>query len=624
MFLCLRLLSFFVLVIGIVKILVMGGSGMKRKLSFKKIIPFKDMSIRYKFYVLFAISTAIIGLFMILSNYLSTKAIVKKAANQSYREAVLIADLMDSYFADAVSYAQLLTIDSKFQENLVSYTLDDTTVNRAKVRSNVVQIVNSYMIARPIFSDISITDYKYSMIYKSDINAPNPEEVVNTIVKDKDAIPIFPEFTGLMTFTSKTGNQPGLALVKSVIEKESGEKIGIIVVYMLESDIEKIYSANGFHDGEITIVNSENDVLSSTQKDNLFGTMDIGNLSELDQEGSYFTADKDGTDVIVSISKMSGTGWRIINKVKLSQVTRELADTRENFMVIMILGFIFSGLSSYVISKSVLNPVLRLSNAMESFPQNQTFDLYIEVDSNDEVGRLGKIFNKMMSQMSDLVAEKNLQQRFIREYEVRLLQAQINPHFLYNSLETIIMLQQLDLKEESIDAAKNLASFYRLTLNRGDDFITVKDEIDLSSNYLSIQKYRYIEFMDYSIDIEPDVMGYIMPKLTLQPILENAIYHGLKAKNGGNIKLIGTSVNGDIHFIIYDDGMGIEQKKINELFDNKGVRDNVDSFGIPSIDKKLKLLYGEDYGLSIISKLYEYTKVTIKIPKMVKAPEESI
>ena len=582
---------------------------------------FCDVSIKYKFYILFVFIVLMMGTFMILSNYLSTNAIIKKAAGQSYREAVLIAGLLDGYFGDAVSYAQLLTIDGRFQENLVGYAADTSVVNRTKVRADVMQIVNTYMIARPIFSDISITDDKFSMVYSGNIHSPKPEEVVESISQDGSDAPILPEFTKLMTLSGRTGNQPGIALVKSVIEKERGKRIGIIVLYMSEDDIEKTYSARGYYNGEITIVDAGYHVLSSTRKENLFERLDIEKAYGFKADGSYFVKDGDGQEVIVSAATMSGTGWKIINKVHLSEVTKELATTSNMFLIITIIGLMLAIISNYIISASVLTPILKLSGIMESFRLSQTFDLRVETNSNDEVGKLGKVFNNMMSQIKALMVEKNLQQRFIREYEVRLLQAQINPHFLYNSLETIIMLEQLDLKEQSIDAAKKLASFYRLTLNHGYDYITVRDEINLTSSYLSIQKYRYIEYVDYKIDIQPEIMHYIMPKLTIQPILENAIYHGLKPKNGGCIELKGFSEGQDILFVIRDNGMGMEQEKINKLLSGEGVHDVVGSFGIPSVDTKLKLLYGKAYGLTIMSEVGRYTEVVVKIPMTLTTPE---
>lgn len=558
---------------------------------------------------------------MILSNYISTNAIIEKAADQSYREAVLIAELLDGYFADAVSYAQLLTIDGAFQENLSNYAADSSVVNRTKVRQNVLQIVNTYMIAKPIFSDIRITDDSFSTIYSGNVTVPTPEEVIKNISKDSNLAPILPKFTRLINLTSKTGEHPGIALVKSVIERESGKRIGVIVLYMLESDIARIYSSKGNYNGEITLTDSEYNVLSSTGKGNLFTRLTFGKEVRPDTDGSYFITDADGDKIVVSISTMAGTGWQVINKIQLSEVTKELSATRNIFLIITIAGLVIASLSSYVMSASILTPILRLSRVMESFRISQSFDLRVDTDSNDEVGKLGKVFNNMMGQMKTLITEKNLQQRFIRQYEVRLLQAQINPHFLYNSLETIIMLEQLDMKDESIDAAKNLATFYRLTLNRGQDYIKVRDEINLTSSYLSIQRYRYIEYVDYRIEVQPEIMDYVMPKLTIQPIIENAIYHGLKPCNGGHIELKGFARGETIIFTVRDDGLGMEEEKINRLLSGEGVHDIVGSFGIPSVDAKLKLLYGDDYGLSIVSEPGRYTEVSIKLPKRSRPPE---
>ena len=578
----------------------------------------KDISIRHKFYILFVGVALLLSVFMAISKNLATNAMVKKSANQSYRNVVLISELLEGYFEDAISYVQLLTIDNAFQEGLTAYNIQTCPSEKTKSKALVTHTLQSYIIARPMYAYISVTDREYGEIYSSIQEKPSPERLIEGVLEPDNLPPIRPQYTKLMDYSITHGEKPGIALVKSVINKDKGDRIGVIILYMLEEDIARLYASKGYYDGEITIVDTDDNVLSSSDKGNLFqkATIQESYKEELHADGTYFVKNSQGEDVILSVATMEGgTGWRIVNEILVSEVTRDLSAAINIMVIITISAFLIVLVSSFIISAWVLKPILKLSNVMQRSYLSKSFDLRVDVKSNDEVGRLGKIFNRMMDQIKVLITEKNLQQRFLREYEIRLLQSQINPHFLYNSLETIIMLAQLNEKEKSIDATKNLSSFYRLTLNHGLEDITVEEEIKLTRSYLSIQRYRYIEYLDYSIEIDPAIVSYIMPKLTIQPIVENAIYHGIKPNNGGTIRIRGYQEGDDLVFTIHDDGVGMSQSDIDDLLNKEGSRSIADSFGLPSVNTKLKLSYGQPYGLAIRSEEGQYTEVEIRIPK---------
>ena len=169
-------------------------------------------------------------------------------------------------------------------------------------------------------------------------------------------------------------------------------------------------------------------------------------------------------------------------------------------------------------------------------------------------------------------------------------------------------------------AAKNLAGFYRISLSKGNDIITIRDEMHLIESYLSIQKLRYVEYLDYRIDIDIEILNYRIPKLTLQPLVENSIYHGLKEKEDKGILVIrGFREQDAIKIEVFDDGVGMSEEEITRVLNlSRLTKDRVNSdFGVHNVDSRLKLLYGEEYGLTIESRLGEYTRVTVKLPASV-------
>jgi two-component system sensor histidine kinase YesM len=228
---------------------------------------------------------------------------------------------------------------------------------------------------------------------------------------------------------------------------------------------------------------------------------------------------------------------------------------------------------------------------------------------------LGDGFNSLMDKINQLLDQIYTEQKLKRENEFKLLQSQIKPHFLYNTIETIISFIKLDLKDNAMLTAKYLAGFYRISLSKGNDIVTIKDEISLIENYLSIQKLRYVEYLDYSVEINDEIYSYQIPKLTLQPLVENSIYHGLKQKaSKGMLVIKGYCEKDTVKIEVIDDGVGINEELIARILSQSANHHKNSDFGVYSVDSRLKLLYGEQYGIRIESRVNEYTKVTVILP----------
>ena len=199
--------------------------------------------------------------------------------------------------------------------------------------------------------------------------------------------------------------------------------------------------------------------------------------------------------------------------------------------------------------------------------------------------------------------------------ETKLLQVQINPHFLYNTLDTIVWLAEENKKEEVVSMVTALSEFFRTTLSKGRDFITVKEEESHVESYLKIQQFRYQDIMDYEINIDESMYGFVIPKLTLQPLVENALYHGVKNKRGkGMIRITGRLKGGDMIFKVIDDGKGMTEEELgklqNSLKKDKSDRKE-DGFGLSNVNQRIRHYYGEGYGISFESRENEGTTATI-------------
>lgn len=286
-----------------------------------------------------------------------------------------------------------------------------------------------------------------------------------------------------------------------------------------------------------------------------------------------------------------------------------------NLFTVMILGISFAVISSLVIARFQAKPIFYLIGIMEHVKEGD-FNIRFHSEAKDEISELGFTFNSLLDKVQTLMDEQKENQKRKQKMEMQMLQEQVKPHFLYNVLEMISSLIRCCLYPEAMDTLENLASFYRISLNNGSNVITVRDEIQLVENYLHLQKMRYIEFMDYMVAFSPNIYDYSIPKLTLQPLVENAIYHGIKEKGETGILCVtGYLEDHRVVFEVYDTGIGMTPEKVKELEEAVASKMDISNhFGLASVLKRLNIHYNNQAKLLIESKLSEYTCITLSFP----------
>ena len=254
------------------------------------------------------------------------------------------------------------------------------------------------------------------------------------------------------------------------------------------------------------------------------------------------------------------------------------------------------------------------------------FNVRASERSEGEIAVLNDSFNQMVEKIGNLVEDIRIEQRNLRATELKLLQAQINPHFLYNTLDTIIWLAEAGKKEEVVIMVTTLSDFFRTTLSKGRDFISVKEEEAHIRSYLQIQQFRYQDILEYSIDIPEELYDYPILKLTLQPLVENALYHGIKNKRGlGHIRVSGwlDEKENTLKFTVEDDGRGMTEEELLKVTKELECEENSKSidpsgFGLQNVAQRMRLNYGPEYGITIKSTYGEGTKMTVTISAVKK------
>ncbi|MCB9076536.1 MAG: sensor histidine kinase [Anaerolineaceae bacterium] len=290
------------------------------------------------------------------------------------------------------------------------------------------------------------------------------------------------------------------------------------------------------------------------------------------------------------------------------------------YLGLMLAAAIFSVVAAWIISESIYIPIKKLHNVTTTITEND-LQVLVTSDNANEIAELGLSFNIMIGKIREMLDNKIKEQENLKKAEFRVLQAQINPHFLYNTLDTIIWMAESKRYDQVIEIVRALSSFFRITLSKGRDWITIREEIERTKSYLTIQKMRYRDILDYRIEADPSVLDNSILKMTLQPLVENAIYHGIKNKRSGGVVTVRVYRPGDnrISLEVADDGIGFTSYKLaqvqNKLDDNSSDIDlREGGFGLENVNKRIKLYYGKDYGLSIESDYQQGTRVVISIP----------
>ncbi|MBN2617197.1 MAG: sensor histidine kinase, partial [Spirochaetales bacterium] len=318
------------------------------------------------------------------------------------------------------------------------------------------------------------------------------------------------------------------------------------------------------------------------------------------------------TEYFISINTLIHTRWRIVTVSNVNDIAEAKNDMIILLTIILLVSFILTTLISIYISKRITSPINKLKDSMFRL-ENGDFNTKVIVKGQKEVVRLSMSFNTMIDKIRDLMDKVVTEQRETRKNELRALQNQINPHFLYNTLDSIVWLAENHRSEDVITTVVALAKFFRLSISKGATTITVAEEISHIESYLTIQKIRYINKFVYNIEIDQDVKTLEVMKLILQPIVENAIYHGI----GDDMEYIGIKAYKDNNFLYFEvenSGYGISEEKIEEIYELLRGNAEQTSVGLKNVYQRIKLFYGDEADIEILSELDEKTTIKIIIP----------
>ena len=336
-----------------------------------------------------------------------------------------------------------------------------------------------------------------------------------------------------------------------------------------------------------------------------------------EDEGSFNIRSIKGEKMLVVYNTIKINNWRIAAIVPEKEILESASQIKYISLLIIIILIFVSTIVAAIFAGSISGPIRFLSKRVREFEKGN-FNVKFDVKDSNELNILANGLSSLVKTVENLLQKVKDEQEKKRKVELLALQSQINPHFLYNTLASIKHLIDMNENERASKMVGALTKFFMIGISKGKEIITLREEIEHVQNYLSIQKMRYSKDFEFSFQIDENILDCRIIKLTLQPIVENAIYHGIKNKQEmGMIKLNGYQEETDIVIEVWDDGAGISTERLQGLIKSinlSEIEENPTTFGLRNVNQRIKLHFGEPYGLSIESTENIYTKVTIRIP----------
>lgn len=373
--------------------------------------------------------------------------------------------------------------------------------------------------------------------------------------------------------------------------------------------------------GYLFIVDNNGNIVYHPQQELIQSKLRTERISDVIQapSGSSFIANDGDGKRIYSVQDTK-FGWKIAGVSYTDELISSKEDLRNSVIFYALCGLAISLLISLWLSHRLSRPIKELQSDMK-LVEKGNFDIQTEIGQMNEIGQLGRSFNMMVSRIKTLMQEIIRNQESKRKSELLLLQSQINPHFLYNTLDSIVWMAEQKQHKEVVLMTSALAKLFRASITKDKELVPIRVEIEHITNYLLIQKMRYNSELDYVLDIDEAILPFRTLKILLQPFIENAIYHGIRNKYGsadGVVTIRGRLINEHVVFEVEDNGLGMTPEQLSRLLINdEGGELRNQGIGISNVNERIKLYFGHEYGIQIRSEIEAGTCVTITIPKLV-------
>lgn len=586
-----------------------------------KILKFyKDLSIRKKLLLAFNIQIIIPMIFMGYLSYRNSEETIKRIS-MDYAQDIL--QMIELRFSDYVNNLQLISQDLLYDKGIYNVLTQDSNLNRLvsyEAENEITNTMKKIVLSRPEIQSIAIINGEGKFFYADDNSSSSS---IKSMLPYKKVLEQARKYQGRITWfmDSTEGVISNIYLARIINHQDDFSEIGLQVILVNKNFIETIYKGLTKSMHNIVILSDQYELIAkrNMEDDYLFNPSSFGHLDN--ERDSRIDND---IHAMVSYTTIMDTGWKVITYVPLNELFRDAHALRANIILLCTLTAVILSLVNLGVAMGFINPINRLVKGMKMVQKDNRL-VYIDDEREDEIGFLNKTFNEMSKEINHLVTWVYREQITRKEAELKALQSQINPHFLFNTLESINWMAHLNHVPEISETVTDLSELMEASIGRGDVLITVEEEFRYSDKYISLIKRRFEDKIQYKKVIQKEAEKVKIPRLLIQPLVENAVYHGIEKLRGkGDIHLIATVEEDRLVIIVMDSGPGIDSYELDTLnrtlsmdndqyFKTLGNKQRK-SIGIENVNRRIKLFYGDKFGLKIESEQGKYTKVIVSLP----------
>ena len=392
---------------------------------------------------------------------------------------------------------------------------------------------------------------------------------------------------------------------------------GVLLVDMNFTAIEQLFKNVSMDNSSyIYLIDGEGEIIYHPRQQLIYSNLiDENNIIAADYEDGNHKEKFQGSSRLVTVKTVGYTGWKIVCVTPMNSIISNYSDMGIFSIFIILLFITIIAFTNVFVSSRITNPITELEKSVKKFESGES-DIDILVDGSYEVRHLAKAIKSMVNQMHVLMDNIVKEQEAKRKSELNALQAQINPHFLYNTLDSIIWMIENENYNGAIKMVTALAKLFRISLSRGKNIIPLRDEIEHVRNYLTIQSIRYKNKFEYFIECDENTLNLCSIKLIIQPLVENAIKHGMEFMDGeGEVVIKAYIKESDLFIDVIDNGFGMTQENAEAILNGTAqVKGKGSGIGLKNVNERIKIYFGDSYGLSIFSELDEGTTVRIHMP----------
>lgn len=594
----------------------------------KKIVKFyKDLSIKKKLLLAFYIQIIIPMIFMGFLSYRNSAQTIKQISTNYAKDILQMIELrFDDFLSNLSVISQDLLYDKTIYNALTQKNINDPIMGY-EIENEISNSMKKIILSRPEVQAIAIVGNDGRFYYADDNSSNNS---IKNILPYEKLLEKARQHQGKVTWytDSSNGVVNHIYLVRTIYHQDTFREIGLQAILVNKNFLKTVYDGLTRSMQNIIILSENHDLIAARNSDYDYFINDSSFRKLQNEKDSKIDYD---VNALVSYTTISETGWKIITYVPLNVLYRDAYALRRNLILLCIVTVIILSAFNLSIAMSFINPINRLVKGMKMVQKDNRI-VYIDDEREDEIGFLNKTFNEMSREINHLVNWVYREQITRKEAELKALQSQINPHFLFNTLESINWMARLNNVPEISEAVTDLSDLMEASIGRDDRLITVEEEFKYSDKYISIIKRRFEDKVEFKKEILNGAGKVRIPRLLIQPLVENAVYHGIDRLRGKGEILLKAYIEGErLVIIVMDTGPGIDSVELDALnrrlsLDNdtyfKNLRtESRQSIGIENVNRRIKLFYGDDYGLKIESEKGKFTRIIVSIPVNNEATE---